>query len=476
MSRLVRVGHVLKPPQLLSLRASSTISNALRQIQTQQPSLAVDSSQVKILNLPQEFYSTLLERIKNAKSRIFLSSLYVGHDEHELLHALEDALKTKPNLQVHLQLDYFRSTRPGADSTALALLPLVKAYSDRIHVNLYRSPTLKGLTARIVPRRFDEGWGTWHAKVYGTDNDIIISGQSQPQSEHFVNRQDRYIAFTEHKGLADYCAEFLDIFSRHSFSLQPSRSKPYALEWRSKDGEYQTFVPRLRQELESFQHRHRAREPSKQSDVQLIPMIQSGPLDIREEERALSNLLYTFSRSHQSHVDLTSGYFALYEPYRLLVYNSQCRWKILAASPKANGFYGSKGISGRIPDGYTILEREFWKGVKLSRKADQVDLREWEKAGWTYHAKGIWLRPKSDEHPTTTVFGSTNLNSRSANLDTELSFIMHTQSESLRARLHDEANRIWANASTAGEETWSQPSRKPTFTTEMIVRLVRDML
>jgi CDP-diacylglycerol--glycerol-3-phosphate 3-phosphatidyltransferase len=30
--------------------------------------------------------------------------------------------------------------------------------------------------AKIVPRRFDEGWGTWHAKVYGFDDDVIISG------------------------------------------------------------------------------------------------------------------------------------------------------------------------------------------------------------------------------------------------------------------------------------------------------------
>jgi hypothetical protein len=29
---------------------------------------------------------------------------------------------------------------------------------------------------KIVPRRFDEGWGTWHAKVYGADNEVIISG------------------------------------------------------------------------------------------------------------------------------------------------------------------------------------------------------------------------------------------------------------------------------------------------------------
>jgi len=45
-----------------------------------------------------------------------------------------------------------------------------------MHVHLYRSPTLQGLMAKLVPRRFDEGWGTWHAKVYGIDDEVIISG------------------------------------------------------------------------------------------------------------------------------------------------------------------------------------------------------------------------------------------------------------------------------------------------------------
>jgi CDP-diacylglycerol--glycerol-3-phosphate 3-phosphatidyltransferase len=28
----------------------------------------------------------------------------------------------------------------------------------------------------LVPRRFDEGFGTWHSKVYAGDEEVIISG------------------------------------------------------------------------------------------------------------------------------------------------------------------------------------------------------------------------------------------------------------------------------------------------------------
>lgn len=61
---------------------------------------------------------------------------------------------------------------------------------------------------------------------------------------------------------------------------------------------------------------------------------------------------------------------------------------------QANGFYGSKGISGRIPEAYTLLEKRFWRKVLHANRAScggpssGIELNEWEKDDWTYHAKG----------------------------------------------------------------------------------------
>lgn len=49
-------------------------------------------------------------------------------------------------------------------------------YPSRVHVFMFRSPNLRGIMAKIIPPRFNEGWGTWHAKIYGVDDEIIISG------------------------------------------------------------------------------------------------------------------------------------------------------------------------------------------------------------------------------------------------------------------------------------------------------------
>lgn len=90
--------------------------------------------------------------------------------------ALSESLERNPGLQLDVQLDLNRCTRPGQSSTAHLLLPLLQAHPERVTVHLFRSPHLRGILANIVPPRFNEGWGTWHAKIYGADDEVIISG------------------------------------------------------------------------------------------------------------------------------------------------------------------------------------------------------------------------------------------------------------------------------------------------------------
>lgn len=87
-------------------------------------------------------------------------------------------MKQNPQLRVTILTDLLRSTRepPPQASTASLLLPLVDEFPDRVEAWFYRSPKLRGILERIVPRRFDEGWGLWHAKWYAADDEVILSG------------------------------------------------------------------------------------------------------------------------------------------------------------------------------------------------------------------------------------------------------------------------------------------------------------
>lgn len=89
---------------------------------------------------------------------------------------MKDSLLSNPRLQIHVHLDLLRSTRPGPTSTVSVLLPLVSEFPERFHVHLFKSPKLRAPLSYVIPRRVDEGWGTWHAKSYIVDDDIILSG------------------------------------------------------------------------------------------------------------------------------------------------------------------------------------------------------------------------------------------------------------------------------------------------------------
>jgi len=163
---------------------------------------------------------------------------------------------------------------------------------------------------------------------------------------------------------------------------------------------------------------------------------------------------------------------------------------------QANGFYGSRGLSGLIPEGYTLLERRFMRAVRAAGRdvgdqnssTDAIRLAEWVREGWTYHAKGrhhsasgtserltahtgIWLSPSISSPPVLSLFGSTNLNSRSANLDTELSFVLLTSSEALQKSLQDEVSGLWNCAAP-----WQGAERNIRWRTKTIVSMVDGML
>ena len=96
---------------------------------------------------------------------------------------------------------------------------------------------------------------------------------------------------------------------------------------------------------------------------------------------------------------------------------------------------------------------------------------------------GVWVSqqesPTSPPVPSVTLFGSTNLNSRSANLDTELSFLMETRSLTLRERLGKEVQSLWKDATPVGEEVWRSQGRRMggvPYSTQALVSLVGSML
>jgi CDP-diacylglycerol--glycerol-3-phosphate 3-phosphatidyltransferase len=114
-----------------------------------------------------------------------------------------------------------------------------------------------------------------------------------------------------------------------------------------------------------------------------------------------------------------------------------------------------------------------------------VRLQEWEREGWTYHAKGIWVSEAEEgetaeqavEHPFLTFIGSSNLSTRSLQLDTELSLLLATSNKSLRSALGHELAHLREHAHDVGPETWATPERHVSLASRVLVALgVEGML
>ncbi|KAJ6561852.1 hypothetical protein B0H19DRAFT_1142826 [Mycena capillaripes] len=478
-------------------RCASSASNVRPMIEEfaaklQQPKFAVSPDDIRILSKPTQFYSQLIDMIRRAQTRIFISSLYLGSSESELVSAFTEALNKKPELQIHMLFDLNRSTRPGPHSTAKLLVPLVSQFPDRVHVSFFRSPSLRGLLAKLVPPRFNEGWGTWHAKIYGVDDEVMISGANLNQS-YFTDRQDRYIHFTKQLDLSQYCLDFIKTVSKFSFKLEsPSeggstglysfRESEYTISWPIPETHPHHIHKTAELALSALHDIYRRTTPESfdSKKVTLFPLIQAGQFNIRDEESTLKILFEHINNTQPEGarpiLDLTSGYFGLYKEYQnLILRSSNIDCRIVAAAPRANGFYGSRGVSGRIPEGYTLLEQRFMNAVQHAGRQTGVQLNEWEREGWTYHAKGIWLSEESGSPPMLTLFGSTNLNSRSAHIDTELSFLMlvpeFSASDPLRRQLAEEVDNLRAYSSP-----WKGAQRRVRLGTKALVSLVGGML
>ncbi len=72
------------------------------------------------------------------------------------------------------------------------------------------------------------------------------------------------------------------------------------------------------------------------------------------------------------------------------------RFKVLMAHPSANSFLGAPFPIGHIPDVYTYNAECMHRRVAQEGQAHRVDMAEYRRKGWTFHAKGLWYYPEGE--------------------------------------------------------------------------------
>ncbi|KAJ4863611.1 PLD-like domain-containing protein [Trichoderma breve] len=435
------------------------------------PSFDVRGEQIRILKTPAEFYETLKDRIRNAKKRIFLSTLYIGKSEKELIETLREAMRLNPDLKLSILTDALRGTRESpAASCASLLAPLVNEFgADRVEIRMYHTPNLTGLRKQYVPKRINEGWGLQHMKLYGVDDEIIMSGANLSM-DYFTNRQDRYHLFSS-KEVTDYFWGIYNGVASFSFLVQPSKEEAagYTLSWPTTNS-----APSPLEKPQSELKDTRVYMLSQMSQVMNPDTSTELPVLTRILER-LSQPAYAGSSW-----TFTAGYFNPAPSLtKLLLNTASNRNVVITAAPEANGFYKSKGVSGLLPDAYVLLARRFLYAVQQCGREGDIALKEWrlgttgQPGGWTYHAKGLWITMPGDVHPSMSIIGSSNYTKRSYSLDLEAGALIVTRNETLKSRLGEEQGWLQDHAAGVTMEDFTRLERRVSLKVRIAMWIVK---
>ncbi|KAK2742310.1 CDP-diacylglycerol--glycerol-3-phosphate 3-phosphatidyltransferase [Myotisia sp. PD_48] len=485
--------------------SSSPLGGLTVELDRLAPKFELSASDIRILDSPATFYAALKDKIRNAKRRVYLSTLYIGKTEHELISVLGESLKANPSLKVSILTDALRGTRESPKASCASLLAsLVEEFGpDRVEIRMFHTPNFVGLKKKYVPKRINEGWGLQHMKLYGIDDEIILSGANL-SDDYFTNRLDRYHVFNS-KELTDYYARIHHAVSNASFRVLPDKQHKngYILEWPATNSapspldNPEDFIAATSVILSNLIQPSKATKsssaPVSGGRTFVYPVAQFTPLlkpDQSTEFPVVTSILSAMSTNpalKDCRWLFTAGYFNIHPVLSSLLIASTLpsstnsptsQGTVLTASPWANGFYGSPGVSGMLPAAYTHLSARFLDRVALAQRTNSIQLKEWrrgtvgEPGGWTYHAKGLWITLPNESHPSLTFVGSSNYTKRSYSLDLEVGAVVVTTDDNLKRRLGEEMEWLQVDSKPISREDLRKVERRVSWNVRLAMRIV----
>ena len=316
-------------------------------------------------------------------------------------------------------------------------------------------------------------------------------------NDYFTDRQDRYHLFSS-KEITEYFSTLHRTVSSLSFLLKPSKEAAgFELVWPEANpspsplDDHKEFVSKSSTLLRDIISSGQARIPSTNidgasaKDTSVYVLAQLTQLlrpDTSTELPAITHVLKTLSQPQfeNSSWTFTAGYFNPAPSLIKLMLGTASRHNtVITASPYANGFYNSPGVSGLLPGAYTLLARRFVHAVYQSRHRDSTVLKEWRKGtvgepgAWTYHAKGLWVTLPNNSSPSISLIGSSNYTKRSYSLDLEANAMIVTQNEGLKKRLGEEQQWLQDYATPVTRDDFARTERRVGFKVRIAMFIVQ---
>ncbi|ODQ60897.1 hypothetical protein WICANDRAFT_90179, partial [Wickerhamomyces anomalus NRRL Y-366-8] len=280
-------------------------------------------------------------------------------------------------------------------------------------------------------------------KIYGFDDEVILSGANL-SSDYFTNRQDRYYLFKS-KDLSDYYYKVQHAVESLSYKLIHFEDKSqFRLVWPTSNPVNEPGKDIEKDDVASDQRTF------------VYPISQFTPLlkpDISTEKPSILKIL-GYVNDKSVNWTFTAGYFNMLPEIKAKLLESSSKGVVITASPYANGFYKSKGISGCLPDAYLYLSKLFLQDVFKHGKKNDIILNEWKRG------VGLWATASNEEEPSLTVIGSSNYTRRAYSFDLETNAVVVTNDKELKSRMSNEVSNLLQYTNTLSLEDFKDEERK----------------
>ncbi|WP_040976813.1 CDP-diacylglycerol--serine O-phosphatidyltransferase [Necropsobacter massiliensis] len=396
------------------------------------PCLPLRAEQVEFIESPAAFKAQIIQLIRQATSRIYITALYWQNDEagQQILDEIYRARQDKPELDVKIFVDWHRAQRNllGAEKTATN----ADWYCEmRAKYQLPEEPNM----FFGVPINTREVFGVLHIKGFIFDDTVLYSGASINNvylAQHEKYRYDRYHQIHD-KALADTLVGFIkrDLFD-------PSAVSPLDVSARPQ-------IKAIRQAIRVFR-KSLSGEGQYQlpTSVRLHDSLTVCPLfGLGAGNNVLNRTIEALFQLVQEQLVICTPYFNLprslrYNIHRLLEKGK--RVEIIVGDKVANDFYIPPDqpfkMAGALPYLYESNLRRFSKKFESFITQGQLVIRTWKDGDNTYHLKGLWV----DDNAI--LLTGNNLNPRAWRLDAENGLFIHDPKRELRARAEKELNDI----------------------------------
>ena len=396
------------------------------------PCLALQAEQVEFIYSPMAFKNEIIQLIRQAKTRIFVTALYWQNDEagQEILDEIYRAKQDKPELEVKILIDWHRAQRNllGAEKSATN----ADWYCEqRQKYQLADDPNL----FFGVPINTREVFGVLHIKGFVFDDTVLYSGASinnvyLQQNEKY--RYDRYQKIT-HPQLADSMAAFIRDFLLNSDVVLPLDSVN-----RPKTKEIRQNIRHFRKNLSVYGQYRLPSAVDFGNELTVTPLFGLGGAG-----NVLNCTIEDLFQLVDEKLTICTPYFnfprTLQQKSRHLLRKGK-KIEIIVGDKVANDFYIPPEqpfkMVGALPYLYENNLRRFSKKFQREMEQGQLIIRTWKDGVNTYHLKGVWI---DDNYILLT---GNNLNPRAWRLDAENGLFIHDPKQQLLPQVVQELDCI----------------------------------